>query len=47
METRHPEKCNVFNSKTEQMKLSTIPYLQRMLNDYEKKKSDKGAPGYK
>ena len=47
METRHPEKYNVFNSKTERMKLSTVPYLQRMLNDYEKKKSEKGAPGYK
>ena len=38
MKTRHPEKYNVFNAKTERMRSSTVPYIQRMLNEHEQKK---------
>ena len=40
MKTRHPEKYEVYHSKTERMKFSTVPYIQRMLNEYEMKKSE-------
>ena len=39
MKSRHPEKYNVFNAKTERMRLSTVPYIQRMLNEHEQKKN--------
>ena len=47
LKTRHPEKYEVYKSHTERMKLSTVPYLQRMLNDFEKKKSEKRTPGHR
>ena len=40
MTTRHPEKNNVIKANTERMKLSTVPYIQRMLNEHEIKKNE-------
>ena len=46
MNTRHTEKYVVQHAHTERLKHSTVPYLQKILNDYENSKLAKHSPVY-
>jgi hypothetical protein len=39
MQTRNQEKYKVLNANTERLKNSTVPYIQKMLNSMEDKRS--------
>lgn len=44
MKTRHTEKYVVYHAHTERLKNSTVPYLQKILNDYEISKLANDSP---
>ena len=46
MKTRHTEKYVVYHAHTERLKNSTVPYLQKILNEYENSKLSKDSPVY-
>ena len=46
MKTRHEEQYEVQHAHTERLKSSTVPYLQKILNDYENSKLAKDSPVY-
>ena len=46
MKTRHKEKYEVYHAHTERLKNSTVPYLQKILNEYENSKLSKDSPVY-
>ena len=39
MQTRNQEKYKILHANTERLKNSTVPYIQRMLNNIEEKQS--------
>ena len=39
MQTRNQEKYKILHANTERLKNSTVPYIQRMLNNIEEKRS--------
>ena len=41
MKTRREDKCYVSPAKTEGLKISTVPYLQRILNKKHQENTDK------
>ena len=44
MKTRHTEKYVVYHAHTERLKNSKVPYLQKILNDYEISKLANDSP---